>query len=126
MPQDKDRWTPLFGAVGQNRLAAAARLLEVGAEVDALDKDSSTALMLAARKGHVALVRLLLDAGADCTRRHRVRGQPALIRVAHSVYCSLRLRKRVLAGVPHGRKYGWDGTRDGSQPHHSIAPTPIA
>ena len=74
--QDKDRWTPLFGAVGQNRLAAAARLLEAGAEADALDKDGSTPLMLAARKGHLALVRLLLDAGADCTRKHRVRCRP--------------------------------------------------
>ena len=73
MIQDGDHWTPLYLAVQQGSEAAAARLLEACAEVDAVDKDGSTPLMLAARKGRLELVRLLLDAGADPARKHKVR-----------------------------------------------------
>lgn len=39
--------------------------LEAGADVDAKDKYGQTALMLAAPRGHEAIVRRLIDAGAD-------------------------------------------------------------
>ena len=53
----------------QNGAAARAReLLQQGAAVDQTDKNGATALMLAARKGHADIVRVLCEAGADVGR----------------------------------------------------------
>ena len=40
-------------------------LLDHGASPDAVDNDGTTALMYAARGGHVQVVRALIDEGAD-------------------------------------------------------------
>jgi len=41
------------------------RILELGEDVDSLDRYGQTALMLAARNGHHDAVRVLVEAGAD-------------------------------------------------------------
>lgn len=53
-------------------------LVEGGAAVDALDAQSVTPLMIAARLGHAELVRLLLDHGADADHANQ-QGFTALI-----------------------------------------------
>jgi ankyrin repeat protein len=63
--------TPLMLAAFRGDLAAVGRLLELGADVNARDRDGDTALMFAAFKGHEPVVALLLRRGADVHARAR-------------------------------------------------------
>lgn len=60
-PINHPGWTPLHYAAFEGRVELLVRLLAAGAEVNALSPGSSTALMLAARNGHIAVVRRLLQ-----------------------------------------------------------------
>lgn len=55
----------LARAAGDGDAAAVVRLLSDGTEVDGLGGDGRTALDLAVHAGHVDVVRVLLEAGAD-------------------------------------------------------------
>lgn len=46
-----------------------AALLEAGAEIDATDANGETSLIFAAMAGHLAVVRLLVEAAADATHK---------------------------------------------------------
>lgn len=59
-PINQEGWAPLHYAAFEGRLELLERLLAAGAEVNALAPNKSTALMLAARNGHTAVVRRLL------------------------------------------------------------------
>jgi hypothetical protein len=65
--------TPLMQAATQGDTSAAQRLLSAGADVNAQDQSSQTALIYACRspKASVAIVKLLLAAGADVNVRSR-------------------------------------------------------
>lgn len=69
-PIDNDGWTPLHYAAFEGRLALLERLLAAGAPVDAPAPNKSTALMLAARNGHIDAVRALIRAGANLDLRN--------------------------------------------------------
>src|SRR5262245_58097779 len=58
----------LYEAAGRGDLDAVRRLLDGGAEVDALNQYENTPLMEAASRGQAAIVRMLLEAGADPRR----------------------------------------------------------
>lgn len=58
-------WNPLLYAAFEGRLRLLQKFLQRGADIDALAPNRSTALMLAARNGHIEVVRTLLAAGAD-------------------------------------------------------------
>lgn len=45
---------------------AAGELLQAGADVNARNRHGQTALMIAAKNGHIELIKVLLAAGADC------------------------------------------------------------
>jgi len=62
-----DAWgcTPLHFAAAGGSSMIAAKLLELGAEVDALDAVDETPLFIAARTGGVSICELLLKAGAN-------------------------------------------------------------
>ena len=64
-PVEHDGWAPLHYAAFEGRLAILDKLLARGAKIDALTPNRATALMLAARNGHIDTVRRLLRAGAD-------------------------------------------------------------
>ena len=49
------------------------RMLDEGADVNTLDRDNQTSLMIAARSGHPDVVRLLIDRGADLDRTAKFR-----------------------------------------------------
>lgn len=58
-------WNALHYAAFENRTKIASQLLAAGADVNALAPNGSTALMLAAKRGHLETVRLLVDAKAE-------------------------------------------------------------
>ncbi len=69
-PRDKNGWTPLMHAVSGRHLAAAAALLGVPAvDPNLAEENGSTALHIAALAGDEAMVRLLVDHGADLSVR---------------------------------------------------------
>lgn len=59
-PVNHPGWTPLHYAAFEGRVELLERLLAAGAEVNAPSPSASTALMLAARNGHIEVVRRLL------------------------------------------------------------------
>jgi len=54
--------------------ATLSRLLDLGEDVNSLDRFGQTALMLVARNGHTEAVRILLKSGADldCTAKYHL------------------------------------------------------
>ena len=50
-----------------------ARLLDAGADINALDRYGQTSLMIATRQGHVEVVRLLVDRGATLNHHAKYR-----------------------------------------------------
>lgn len=58
-------WTPLMYAARANALATAAALIDSKADLDAVDPDGATALVIAIINAHYELAAMLLDAGAD-------------------------------------------------------------
>ena len=63
-------WTPLHYACARGHLEVAQYLLANGAIVDALSPGNTTPLMMAVQSGNEALVKLLLDKGADLQLRN--------------------------------------------------------
>jgi ankyrin repeat protein len=63
-------WTPLHYASAKGHLEIAQYLLTNGAIVDALSPGNTTPLMMAVQSGNEALVKLLLDKGADLQVRN--------------------------------------------------------
>lgn len=65
-------WTPLhYAATGEKGEPAVRLLLDRGAAIDARSPNGSTALMMAARYGSEASVKLLLTRGADPRLRNQ-------------------------------------------------------
>lgn len=63
------RVAPLHSAVAGNHYDVAAKLVEAGASVNAVQQDGFTPLMGAAQNGNAALTKFLLDHGADRNAR---------------------------------------------------------
>ncbi len=56
-------------AVRNGDASMIEKLVDEGAEINARDRYSQTALMLASQHGHIDIVRLLVDRGADLNVR---------------------------------------------------------
>lgn len=70
--------TPLLEAVAGGHEPVVRQLADAGARVDAVDMLGDTPLILATRQNSVAMVRILLEAGADSNVRDWRRGQSPL------------------------------------------------
>ena len=70
LPGEENIWTALHYAALEGKLPALERLLAAGADIDALTPNLSNALMLAARNGHINIVRRLLKTPIDLERRN--------------------------------------------------------
>src|SRR5262245_4426360 len=62
---DADGTTPLHGAVRRDDVATAKQLIKAGADVKAVTRYGVTPLGMAALNGSAAMLRVLLDAGAN-------------------------------------------------------------
>ena len=71
----------LFEAIRDNNIEKVNLLLDLGADINAIggQNQETTALKLAAFKGHTEIVRLLLDHGADINAIDEILGNTALI-----------------------------------------------
>lgn len=65
-----DGWAPLHYAAFNGRIELFDRLLAAGADPNALVPNKSNALMLAARNGHIEIVRRLLKLPVDLDQRN--------------------------------------------------------
>ena len=62
-PRNLDRH--LFAAIDQREALSVEHLLRQGADIEARGQDGATPLMMAAESGQPAIVKLLLERGAD-------------------------------------------------------------
>ncbi len=67
--QGRPRWTMLTIASYHQQLSTVKYLISKGASIDFPPQDDDTALMIAAHQGHSDVFTLLLDHGADVTRK---------------------------------------------------------
>jgi ankyrin repeat protein len=65
-----DGWTPLAYAAFEGHVNLLERLIEKGADVNALVPNKSNALMLAARNGHIEVVRRLLKLDVNVDQKN--------------------------------------------------------
>ncbi|MFM7632535.1 MAG: ankyrin repeat domain-containing protein [Betaproteobacteria bacterium] len=63
-------WTALHYAAASGSIPIIQRLLDESAFIDAESPNKTTPLMMAARSGHAAVVKLLLEEGADPTLKN--------------------------------------------------------
>jgi ankyrin repeat protein len=95
--EPRDKWlppggfTPLLLAAREGRVAAARALLDAGADVNDVDPDRHSAIVIALINGHYDVAGLLIDRGIDVNIEDKV-GQTALYAAvdAHTVPASNR------------------------------------
>jgi ankyrin repeat protein len=85
---DKD----LFQAAASGDIRMVRFFLEIGADVNAKNKDGKTALMLASDKGNLEAVKLLLDKGAEVNAKNKD-GKTALLVASNLEVAKLLLDK---------------------------------
>lgn len=103
---NKPGWTPLHYAAAHPESVAkdiVALLLEHHAFIDTESPNGTTPLMMAARYGHIDVVRLLIEEGADLEMRNRL-GMSAMD-FAHSAsrpHVAEAIAERMRAATPRG------------------------
>lgn len=95
-PTDQEGLTPLHRAVLVGELDTVQRLLEYGAQIEAIDKSHRTAIHMAVENGHAAIVTILLAAGAniEAATMNTSSQQPYILGQTDSVMTALQLAAR--------------------------------
>src|SRR5262245_12409061 len=109
--QPRPSGSELLDAVGKGDVAAASKLLDRGVDVNASNDQGLTALFMAADRANVALVKLLLERGADPERTQELMwGKTALgiASVGSSGVRDDRAREEIVALLV-GRGAGYRG-----------------
>jgi ankyrin repeat protein len=100
--------TPLMVATHRGHVPAAAALIKAGANLNALDKQRYDALTIAGVAGNLAIVRLLLKAGAKPGQTTSPYDGTALIATAHRGHVEI-VKALIAGGAPldHVNNLGW-------------------
>ncbi|KAK3080043.1 hypothetical protein LTS18_003268 [Coniosporium uncinatum] len=90
--RDLDGFLPFHHAIGFNRLPVAARMIEMGVDVESRTTNAQeTALAIAARRNLVGLVEYLCDQGADLNALDRWGWTPLLRAIESKAHDTLKM-----------------------------------
>jgi len=99
-------WTPLMYAAREDARGAAAALIAAHADLNLVDPDGATALVVAILNAHYELAKLLIDAGADTNIVDNDAGMGAL-------YAAIDMHRLAIGhGRPNPRQTGTFGAED--------------
>ena len=108
---DVGKRTPLFMATTRGHLATAVTLLSAGADVNVrCEHGTNSALMEACRCGHVDIMRVLIEHGADVMAVTSTRSQKSVLHVAASNSTAGTIDVLVEAGANIEARDGFGGT----------------
>lgn len=78
-PTSNEEYKTLVGAAGHGDSAAVVKFIKQGVNVNAVDKNGNTALIMAARFGELSIVKMLIKAGATIDEPRSPKGRTALM-----------------------------------------------
>jgi uncharacterized protein len=105
--RDESNRTPLYLAVGANRLEVVKLLLSEGASVNAQARDLDTPWLLAGALGRADMLRVMIPHGPDLTIRNRF-GGTALIPACEKGHVeAVRVLLDTAIDVNHQNTFGW-------------------
>lgn len=71
--------TDFFTEIAIGDIKTISKYLEEGININSVSEHGHQALMLAAHQGHVEIIKLLIDKGANINGKHKISGNTALI-----------------------------------------------
>lgn len=80
-----EEYKTLVGAAGHGDSAAVAKFIKQGVDVNAVDKNGNTALIMAARFGEIPIIKMLFNAGASIDEPRSPKGRtPLMVALAYA------------------------------------------
>ncbi len=111
----------MFEAARTNDVARIEALIAEGAEIDAVDENGRTALLIATHRNNIEAATVLIDAGADVNRKDNIEDSPFLYAGAEGRLEILRLMLKAGADLASTNRYG--GTALIPAAHHGHVET---
>lgn len=97
----------LIDATRRNDVAAARRLIDSGASVNAQDENRDSAFLLAGAEGRLEILKLTLQAGADLASTNRYGGTALIPACHHGHVETVRELLKTKIDVDHVNRLGW-------------------
>ena len=111
----------MFEAARTNDVARIEALIAEGAEIDAVDENGRTALLIATHRNNIEAATVLIDAEADVNRKDNIEDSPFLYAGAEGRLEILRLMLKAGADLASTNRYG--GTALIPAAHHGHVET---